>query len=299
MTGLDITLKDCCLLICLMLTTTAEAFNPPQTFALSRRDGRLCMMDISGNQSTLVCYHSALFEKAVEGKGLPDSSQFLTRCPGRWVERNNCTIMRIEPVEPLNARERLHKVFYTTYATFLDEVNHFLHNSLDDLLEDAITIALPSVAGYGAYAWWGKSFLTAFLLFEAANSLLSILGVGDSAGDLVESYQNSDYQSEGESEFSIRGIVSNKVEDHAKVVGYIITYNSLIIIQYLENTYRPSPADVTDGVVTQLGTGISLLVIKAGMFTFNTWQMANHYSWMNEISDAIADMVTDMLFGEP
>ena len=299
MTGLDITLKDCCLLIGLMLTTAAEAFTPPRTFALSKWNEKLCMIDISGNQSTLVCYHSTLFEKVVEGKEIPDNSQFLTRCPGRWIERKNCTIMRVEPVEPLNARERLHKVFYTTYASFLNEVNHFVNNSLDDLVEDVITIGLPFIASYGAYAWWGKNFLTAFLLFEATNSFLSTLGVGDSAGDFVEYYQNSDYQSEGESEFSIRGIISNKVEDHARVVGYIITYKSSIIIQYLENAYRPSPADVTDGAVTQLSTGVSLLLIKAGMFTFNTWQMAEHYSWMNEISDAIADMVTNMLFGEP
>lgn len=257
------------------------------------------MIDISGNQSTLVCYHSTLFEKVVEGKGLPDNSQFLTRCPGRWIERKNCTIIRVEPVEPLNARERLQYYFYKANTSFYNEVNHFLHNSLDDLVEDVITIGLPIIAGYGAYAWWGKNFLTAFLGSEAANSFLSILGVGDSAGDFVEYYQNSDYQSEGESEFSIRGIISNKIEDHAKVIGYIITYKSSIIIQYLENNHRPSSADVTDGMVTQLSMWISLLLIKAGMLTFNTWQMAEHYSWMNEISDAIADMATNMLFGEP
>ena len=304
MTRLDITLKNCCLLVYLMFTTGTEAFYPDQTFALGQWNDKLCMVDISGNQSTLICYHSKLFKKAVSGARLSDHSQFLTRCPRRWIERENCTIIRVEKPILLNARERLQKIFYTTYTSFRNEINHFFHNSLDDLVEDAITIGLPLIAGYGIYVWWGKSFLHAALLFEVANSFLSIQGLGDNAGDLVEHYQsrehqNSEYQSEGESEYSIRGIISNKVEDHTKVISYIVTYKSTIIIQYLENTYRQTPPDITDGSGTQLGTQAALLLIKAGVFAYNTLQVAEHYSWINEISDAFADMLTEMLFSEP
>ena len=117
-------------------------------------------------------------------------------------------------------------------------------------------------------------------------------------GDVIEFFQNKHYHTEGESELSLRGIISNKVEDHVKIVGYILSYKSAIIIQYLENVYAPYPQELTDGITAEVSSRLGLFLMKQGAFAYSTLQMAEHYSWMNEISDTLSDIVTETVFGE-
>ncbi|MCW7551353.1 hypothetical protein NX722_01585 [Endozoicomonas gorgoniicola] len=291
-------MKYFCLLVCLVLTiltTGVKAFAPPQVYALGQWDGKLCLIDTSGNESTLVCNDDPLFEKVMTSKRLPDDSKFLDRCPTPWVKRNICNIISIQEL-PTSPQERLQQLTSSTASSVLDQISHFLQNSLDDLAEDAISIGLPLIMTYRLYPGY-VSLLSGLVLFEAMNLLLS--PIGDAVGDVFEQHQNGYSHTEGESELSVRGIVSNKVEDHVKVVGYLVTYKSTLIIQFLETTYGLNALDMTDGGVVSLGSQTGLLLIKKGVFVYNTLQMAEHYRWLNEFSDALSDVVTDMLFGEP
>ncbi|WP_222842201.1 hypothetical protein [Endozoicomonas montiporae] len=287
----------CLIVTCLMITaTTTKAAIHPQTLATSLRDDKLCMVDISGNQSTLICNHEPAFGKVLAGNQLANSADLLQKCPKSWIKRKTCRYITVEQPVPLSNQERLQNIVYRACDSFSNQVSDFFQSSLDDLVEDGISIGLPLLTVFSLYPKYPR-ILPIFLLLQIMNMVLS--PVGDAAGDFIEYYQSGHYSSEGESEWSVRGIVSNTVEDHIKIVGYIITYHSTIIIQYLENTYGQPSQDATDGALTHTGARTALYVMKKGAFAYDTFQMAGQYSWINELSDAVSDTFTEMLFGQP
>lgn len=296
MTGFSSLLKDTLLLGLLMLCTKATAFPPVQTYALDKWGDKLCMVEMSGHQSTLVCNHNPRFQQALAGEELPEGSQFLTRCPKEWVDRKNCTVITVQRSIPQSTMERLQNLLYSAYSSLSNQLSLFLHNSMDDLVEDIISIGIPFKASYSRYPKSYTGIIQTVLLFELMN--LMLCPIGDVAGDIVEYFQNGHYHTEGETELSVRGIISNKVEDHVKIVGYVVCYKSTIIIQYLENYYIDTSEDMTDGPVAEVGTRVGLFLIKRVAFAYNTIQMAEHYSWVNEISDTLSDLVIEMLDGE-
>ena len=295
MTGFSNSLKFICISAWLISSARAVAFTPIQTYALDQWDGELCMVEVSGNHSSLICNHTPLFHQALAGEALPENAQFLTKCPKAWIKNKTCTIIRVEKKIPLRTTERLQKLIYGYYTSIHNQLSHFLHNSLDDVIEDAISIGIPAKISHYLYSN-NYGLVKALLLFEFLNLFLS--PVGDMTGDVIEHYQNGQYLSEGESEWSIRGVVSNKVEDHVKIIGYVLSYHSTLIIQLFENAYMQPSLEMVDGPVAEATAHAGLYIIKKGAFVYDTVQMAEHYNKINQISDTLSDFVTEALFGE-
>lgn len=293
------TLKYFCLCGCLALAVGAKAFSPNQTLALGKWASKLCMVDIAGNQSTLICHPEPQFGKNLEGNGLPDSSQFLSQCPESWIKRKICIIIGVQKQMPMSPYERLKYLVLDPRNGFFNQVSHFLHNNLDELAENVISIGLPLVMTcklYPAYVNWFRGLL----LFETMNVLLSPIGVW--VGEVIDYYQHGHLHPEKESKLSIhsaiREIIAQKVEDHVQLTGYVITYHPAIIIHYIENNYINTGEDMIDGSITSLSAQTGLFVIKKVFFAYDTLKMMECYSWLNEISKAISDIVTGALFDD-
>ena len=210
--------------------------------------------------------------------------RYLSECPDSWIQQKSCILKKIR--QPGIRQNPFITLYNDLIKHPIQQMIFFIHNSLDDLVEDFIALGTPVAVGTVSLLFDVRKSHTFFIILFV-HTLSSPMG--DNAGDWVQQYQQG-VDIESEQEGQLCEIIANKIEDSIKATFIIVCYGNTLIIKLLEQCYYPSPTSEANnaGQISKLyNTAMGVLLI------IDTCQFFERYNWINEIADAIADMFTE------
>lgn len=262
----------------------APANNDFRIFALNHYGDQLCAIEINEHHSIPACFEPAVIEQHLKSNQTFLEKQYLSDCPEPWLEQKSCSLKKIRKtsIRP--------NPFITLYNDLIkhpiQQMFFFIHNSLDDLVEDFFALGIPAITGVISYSL-GLGKYSTFMLVVCVHTLSSPLG--DKAGDWIQQYQRG-IDCEKELEWQLCEIIANKIEDSIKTAFISVCYGNIWVIRTLEQYYYPRSLS---GAESSHQVSKTHNIAMMFLLTLDTYQFFERYNWLNEIADAIADIFTE------